>query len=176
MSTKFQQNIENMPTAPRLRYSKKWSSVVRSTILIVLAVAGVAAAFGQNPAYDLRAKRKTLTVEILALSTTSHVPTSNQEVYLANLNAKGSTYQLVKLVDTYASAGSPILRSVLVDHHLLRMTLVRAPDCDSTGQDFFLSPGDANIFDASTRSSLQELTNAAIPCFTVVHTDTRLKK
>jgi hypothetical protein len=101
---------------------------------------------------------------------------ANQEIYLADINIKGNAHQMVKLVHTYPSMALPIQRSVLEDRHLLRMKLTRNPECDATGQSFFLAPGDSNIFDASTRSVLNDQATGKIPCFNVVHDATRLAK
>jgi hypothetical protein len=56
------------------------------------------------------------------------------------------------------------------------MKLTRNPECDATGQSFFLAPGDSNIFDASTRSVLNDQATGKIPCFNVVRDATRLAK
>jgi len=56
------------------------------------------------------------------------------------------------------------------------MKLTRNPECDATGQNFFLAPGDSNIFDAGIRSALVDQSTGTIPCFNVVHDATRLAK
>jgi hypothetical protein len=145
-------------------------------LLIVLAVVGEAFASAENPAYDFLAKRQRSAVGILAISTSVHLGSGNQEVYLADVGHKGNTHQLAKLVDTYPSSGRPLLRLVLAERHLFQMTLIRNPECDSTGQNFFLGTGDANIFDAEARRILQDHSSETIPCFTVVHEATRLAK
>jgi hypothetical protein len=145
-------------------------------LLIALAAVGESFVSAQNPAYDFRAKPQTYAVGILAISTSIHWGSGNQEVYLAEVRNKGNAHQLAKLVDTYPSIGRPILRLVLMERHLLQMTLIRNPECDSTGQSFFLGTGDANIFDAETRRTLQDHSSDTIPCFTVVHDATRLTK
>ena len=145
-------------------------------LLIALAAVGESVVSAQNPAYDFRAKPQTYAVGILAISTSVHQGSGNQEVYLADVSHKGTTHQLAKLVDTYPSNGRPILRLVLAERRLLQMTLIRNPECDSTGQSFFLGTGDANIFDVKTRRTLQDHSSEMIPCFAVVHEATRLTK
>jgi hypothetical protein len=83
---------------------------------------------------------------------------------------------MAKLVDAYPSIYFPIQRSVLADRHLLRMTLVRNPDCDSIGKSFFLAADETNIFDPSARSALNDQASERIPCFNVIHDATRLAK
>jgi hypothetical protein len=104
------------------------------------------------------------------------VGSGNQEVYLANASFKDNAQLLTKLVDTYPSSGSPILRAVLMEHRALEMTLIRNPECDVTAHTFFLGSGDRNIFDQRTRSTLSERASESVPCFTVIHEATRLKK
>jgi hypothetical protein len=145
-------------------------------LLVAFAVVGESFVSAQNPAYDFRVKPQTYAVGILAISTSVHQGSGNQEVYLADVSHKGNTHQLAKLVDTYPSSGRPILRLVLAERHLLQMTLIRNPECDSTGQGFFLGTSDSNIFDAETRRTLQDHSSETIPCFTVVHEATRLTK
>jgi hypothetical protein len=153
-------------------HQRYWTCV----FLIAVAVVGEAFAYARNPAYDLQAKRQRSAVGILAISTSIHWGSGNQEVYLADVSHKGNAHQLAKLVDTYPSIDRPILRLVLAERHLLQMTLIRNPECDTTGQSFFLGTGDANIFDAETRRILQDHSPETIPCFTVVHEATRLSK
>ncbi len=145
--------------------------------LLPIALAGLASVCaGQSAAYDMHAKQQRFTTTISAVSTSVHLNSGNQEVYLADIAFKGNAHQLAKLVDTYSSGGSPILRSVLLERRLLQMTLIRNPTCDATGQSFFLGAGDSNVFDAGARSTLKELASETIPCFTVVHDATRLAK
>jgi hypothetical protein len=155
-----------------MMHPRYWTCV----LLIALAAVGEAFASAQNPAYELRAKRQRSAVGILAISTSVHQGSGNQEVYLADVVHEGNMHQLAKLVDTYPSSGRPVLRLILAERHLLQMTLIRNPECDSTGQSFFLGTGDANIFDAETRRILQDRSSETIPCFMVVHEATRLAK
>jgi hypothetical protein len=138
---------------------------------------GTMDALAQNPVYDASANRQSAEVKILAISSSIEAGAGgSQEIYLADVRFGASTHQMAKLVDAHPRHYSPILRSVLVSRHLLRMTLVRDPNCDSTGKDFFLAPGDSNIFDPSTRSILNDQASEVIPCFLVIHEDTRLAK
>jgi hypothetical protein len=159
-----------------LRHAKRWSLDVRSTVLFILAVVGVAAACGQSLVYDIHAKPQTVTVGVLALSSSVNSYPNRQDIYLADISTRDLAHQLVKLVDVYSPADIPIPKSVLVQRQLLRMTLVRDPECDSMHRNFFLSPGDANIFDESARRVLQEHADESIPCFRVAHSATRLAK
>ena len=119
--------------------------------------------------YDFAAKQQKAQVSILAISSSIHQSSANQEIYLADIQIKETADQIVKLVDTYSSIGIPIQRAVLADRRLLHMTLIRNPACDATGQIFFLAPGDSNIFNTSTQSVLNDQATGKIPCFNVVH-------
>jgi hypothetical protein len=150
-----------------------WNCVVP----LVLIFLGTGVVIAQNPVYNFAAKPHKAEVKVLAISSSTHSGVSgNQEIYLAEVRFKGTTLQIAKLVDTYQSTGFAIRRSVLTDRHLLRMTLVRNPDCDSTGESFFLPAGDSNVFDSSAGSALSERASENIPCFMVVHEATRLAK
>ncbi len=70
----------------------------------------------QNPVYELYAKPLRVQVNVPATGTFFHAGfAGSQEVYLAEVSSKGSEHQLAKLVDTYPSIQSPILRTVLID-------------------------------------------------------------
>jgi hypothetical protein len=142
---------------------------------IVLTLMGAAYAIGQNPVYELAAKPQSARVAIMALSASSHsYYADTQEVYLADIEFKGRSHQLAKLIDTHPPAASPIRRAILTARYPLRMQLFRNEDCDTTGQSFFLGGDDANLFDANIRNVLKN--NAAIPCFNVMHNATRLEQ
>jgi hypothetical protein len=144
--------------------------------LITLALLGKTLAIAQNPVYNFVAKQQRAEVNILAISSSIHPAWgTGQEVYLANIRLKGNSIQLVKLVDTYSPDRLPILRSILIERHLLQMTLIRNPQCDSTGLNFFLESGETNIFDANTRTILNDHPTEMVPCFDVVHEATRLR-
>jgi hypothetical protein len=160
---------------PHERLTMRSASFIRVLPIALAGLVNVCAA-GQSPAYDMHAKQRRSTATIHAVSTSVHMASGNQEVYLADVSFKGTAHQLAKLVDTYSSGGSPILRSVLLEQRLLQMTLIRNPSCDATGQSFFLGASDSNIFDMGTRRTLKEHASETIPCFTVVHDATQLAK
>lgn len=144
---------------------------------LALLLLGTGVVTAQNPVYNFSAKPHMAEVRILAISSSAHTGVSgNQEIYLAEVHFKGNTLAMAKLVDAYQSTGVAIRRSVLMDRHVLRMTLVRNPDCDSTGKSFFLPADASNIFDAGTRSALSDQGAENIPCFVVIHAATRLAK
>lgn len=142
-----------------------------------LALLGGVCATAQNLVFDSPAKRQKAEVSVLAISSSVHSGASgNQEIYLADVHLNGGSHQMAKLVDAYPVMGVPIQRSVLVDRHLLRMTLIRNPECDSTGKSFFLAPDDTKIFETGTRTALNDHAAERIPCFNVVHETIRLAK
>jgi hypothetical protein len=144
---------------------------------MVLLFVGGASARTQNPVYTTPTIKQSATVTIMALSTSVHHGfAGNQEIYLADIELKGKGHQVAKLVDSYSPSGPQIRRSILIEHHPLRMTLVRDADCDTTGQRFFLGTDEANIFDAATRDALKDHATEPIPCFNVIHEATRLAK
>ena len=67
-------------------------------------------AFTENPVYDFAAKQQKAQVSILAISSSIHQSSANQEIYLADIQIKETADQIVKLVDTYSSIGIPIQR------------------------------------------------------------------
>ncbi len=142
---------------------------------VLLFFFGAIAVSAQNSVYDLKTKPQKATVSILALSASVHAGSGSHQIYLADVSLKNDPHRLAKLVDN-AYGGLPILRSILVERRLLKMTLIRNPDCDTTGRNFFLQRDDTNIFDTATRTSLEEHAADTIPCFNVVHQDTRLAK
>jgi hypothetical protein len=145
-------------------------------ISFFLTPLGAISALAQNPVYDTPNPQR-VEVSILAISSSIKAGGGNQEIYLADVRFGANTHQMAKLVDAYSRLySSPIQRFVLVNRHPLRMTLVRDSSCDSTGNDFFLAPGDSNIFDPSTRNVLKDKASEEIPCFKVIHEATRLAK
>ena len=130
----------------------------------------------QNPVYVPTDKPHRAEVRILILSTAAHQGfAGNEEVYLAEISFKSGENQLAKLVDTFSSSKQPIRRTVLLDHHPLRMVLTRKQECDSVRRDFFVGRDD-NIFDLSAVTILKTLANESLPCFVVDHDATRLAK
>jgi hypothetical protein len=146
------------------------------TLTVLLTLQGSSNVFSQNPVYDVRAKPQHAAVQILAISTSIRLGSGNQEVYLAEVTLKNQQRQLAKLVDAYASNGTPIQRSILLERHPLRMLLTRTPDCDGSGRAFFLPGDDSALFNKDVRSLLQQNASENIPCYTVRHEDTRLAK
>lgn len=176
MSAQHQQ-IKTAAKAPVSgRVSIGFLSKALTLVAAGIAIVAATGAYAQSTAYDAPAKPAKAAVEVLALSASASVYLSREEIYLATVSVHGNTSQLAKLVDSYPEYGNPIMRSVLVDRSRLQMSLIRDLQCDTTGRDFFLIPGEANIFDTTTRSSLQAHSDDTIPCFTVVHADTRLAK
>jgi hypothetical protein len=141
----------------------------------LLTLLEMTAASGQNPVYDLSSKPHKATVSILAMSISVHVDGGSQQIYLADISLKNDAHQLAKLVDN-SYGGTPILHSVLADRRLLRMQLIRNPDCDATGQSFFLRRGVSDVFDTATPENLADHAAESIPCYKVVHQATRLAK
>lgn len=150
-----------------------FSNLVLSLALVLLRAS---CGFAENPVYDYAAKHQKAEVSVLAISSSIHQSSGNQEIYLADIHLNGTAHQMAKLVDVYPPMDMPIQRSVLIDRHVLRVTLTRNPECDATGQSFFLALGDSNIFDASTRSALNQQASEKIPCYNVLHGATRLAK
>jgi len=56
------------------------------------------------------------------------------------------------------------------------MHLIRQEQCDVIGQDFFLPRNPKRIFDESAQLRLKENAAMMLPCYLVVHEDTRLAK
>jgi hypothetical protein len=150
----------------------------RVSIPALLALVAATSAIGQNPVYESTAKPLSARVTIMALSASLHSAAyaGNQEVYLADIELKGGSHQLAKLVDTYPPAARPVRRAILAERYPLRMQLFRNEDCDTTGQRFFLGDDDSNLFDVSSRKVLKENAAVTIPCFDVIHDATRQEK
>ena len=72
--------------------------------------------------------------------------------------------------------GYSMRASLLRDHRTLKMHLIRQEQCDVIGQDFFLPRNPKRIFDESAQLRLKENAAMMIPCYLVVHEDTRLAK
>jgi hypothetical protein len=176
MSIRLQKTNVNVTKSLWVRCFQRRSSTLCGAILLVLSLVGVTTASGQDRAYIFPASPVAARVNVLALGGSVRVYTSREEIYLASVSTHERTYHLAKLVDSYSSDGNPILKSVLIEHRQLRMTLVRNPQCDTTGRRFFLSLDDTNIFDLSTRSHLLDHDADIIPCFLVIHEATHLKE
>jgi hypothetical protein len=116
------------------------------------------------------------TVSILAISSSIHRGSGNQEIYIADLVSAKGEHQLIKLVDAYPSSGDPISVSALRKRPSLTMKLRHDSQCDVAGKLFFLPMDDHNIFDGSIREQLAQHGEDILPCFQVEHQFTRLKK
>ena len=145
-------------------------------LLLSVMACGQALAQSRYSAYTVQTKPQHAIVQILAMSTSVHLGSGNQEVYLAEVSFKGGPVILAKLADEYSMSDQPILRSVLQDRRELRMTLSRTPECDVTGDRFFLGQEESQIFSESARAALKSHSRVAIPCFNVRHSETRLRK
>jgi hypothetical protein len=176
MSIDLQQNRVH-PTELVLVHNNKSTPVwICGLLLIAFAAVGVTPSVAQSHAFFPPTKQVNANVNVLALSTSVNVTWNRAEVYLATVSTPGGAPQLAKLVDSYSPDGAPILRSLLIEHRLFHMALVRNPDCDATARRFFLAPGDADIFDVSARGDLLDHDAEVIPCFSVIHSATSIRK
>jgi hypothetical protein len=151
---------------------------MRISVLLSLCslLLGSLFAVGQNPVYDLNAKPEAVQVSILATSTSVHQNfAGSQEVYLADISSRRDAHRLAKLVDIYPSSELPIRRPLLIDRRLFGMKLTRDPECDATGDSFFLGT-ESSIFDVDAPGLLRNHATAIIPCYKVDHHATRLAK
>jgi len=151
----------------------RWHRTVSGVVLSLLCSTACSAA---NPVYDLVAKPQTVTVKILAISTSIHQAfAGRQEVYLANIsNRHEEGDEIVRLVDTY-SLGNPIRRVLLADRRSFRMKVTRDPGCDVTGNLVYLGTN-SDIFDSNVSDAMAARSNETIPCYKVDHVATRLIK
>ena len=130
----------------------------------------------ENPVFTVPTKKLTAKVSIMAISTSIHQAfAGNQDTYLADVALKDG-HETARLIDRYSGNGDPIRRSVLVDRKQLVMHLVRYPGCDIPASKFFLGRTDYDVFDAASRTVLTEKPDAIIPCYHVVHDQTKLAK
>lgn len=130
----------------------------------------------QNPIYHTKLTKQYASVVILATSSSVHIGSGNQEIYLAEISIHGAEQQLAKLVDRYSVVDYPVRASLLREHRTLKMHLIRHERCDVEEQNFFLPRNPKMIFDESAQSKLKENAAWVIPCYLVVHEDTRLAK
>lgn len=144
-----------------------------AVLLLAVSVTQVRAS-SVNPVFDSPTQSVKANVDVLAISTVIRDSSGNQDVYLATVRVKGQAPQLARLIDTYPLSSKPIRRDVLRNRAALRMTLVRSPERDSSGQDVFLDADDRNIFDPDVRAELAKQPSGTIPCFTIVHGQTKL--
>ncbi len=131
-----------------------------------------------SSAFQDRARPRTATVTILALSSVAHTGFSgNEDIYLADILFKQGEHQNVRLVDFYPAISNPIRHTLLTDRRTFHMRLIRAPECDEVTRNILVATRDENIFDATTRSTLAaQPEDSVVPCYKVVHEATRLIK
>lgn len=147
--------------------------VQKIAALLLALPLGLAA---QNPVFTAPTKGVVAKVTIMAISSTVHQAfAGNQDTYLADVALKEG-HEMARVIDLYSGNGSPIRRSVLLDRKQLAMHLVRQPNCDIVSSKFFLGPTDYDVFDAASRSALSANPDAVLPCYRVVHDQTKLAK
>lgn len=113
---------------------------------------------------------------ILAISTSVHTSSNNEEVYLADVELRTGKHVLAKLIDTYPWYDKAIRRDLLAEHRRMRMRLERNPLKDVAAAHFFLPNQDGNIFDVDSHSRLIDSNQQQLPCFVVNHSRTKLLK
>jgi hypothetical protein len=145
-----------------------------ATITLTLATPHLPA---QKTVYETTPPQRGARVTILALSTSVHQNfAGNQDTFLADIAFKDGDHQTARLIDQYPSADSPIQRTLFTDHRQFNMRLIRTPRCDAPAKDFFLYAGDAYVYDGSARTTLAADPSAMIPCYKIVHRQTKLVK
>lgn len=145
-------------------------------ILGIMVSSSSLKAIAQSSAYYSKEVEHNATVGILAISSSIHIGSGNQEIYLADISFRGIEHQLAKLVDVYSVNGYPVRLPLLRERRLLRMRLMRHEQCDVKGQLFFLSDDPAMVFDLSIHAQLKNHAEDVIPCYAVGHDATRLAK
>ena len=131
----------------------------------------------QDIVYKAPQKGANAKVSIYALNNYVHQAfAGNQDIYLADIAFKDGQHQTARLVDLYSGAGSPIRHVLLTDHRVFRMRLIRTPDCDTPARSMLLGTYDQNIFDAGARTAIAGDPEASIPCFRIIHEDTKIIK
>jgi hypothetical protein len=147
---------------------------ITNVLLFALLLSG-SCALGQNAAYDPPLKTISVRAKILARSTSVHHSfAGGQEVYLAEISRRRE-HDIVKLVDTYPDADSPIRTELLHGLHPFRMKLTRNFDCDVKAGLFFLGR-ESLLLDPTIPEALRSRDMDEIPCYTVDHNATRLAK
>lgn len=132
-------------------------AIWRTTFLIVaIAVfAPGSKAMGQSSAFYSKEVKHNATVKILAVSSSIHIGSGSQEIYLANISFSKIDHQLAELVDRYSANGYPVRHSLLREHRTLKMLLIRREQCDVNGQELFLPDNPEMIFDTKVRTELK---------------------
>lgn len=150
----------------------------RMAFVIAIAVFSAygAKTFAQSSVYYVKESAHRADVNILAISSSVHLGSGSQEVYLADVSFQKGAPQLAKLVDMYSANGYPVRQALLREHRALQMELIRQEQCDVKGREFFLPSDPDMAFDLNVRVELKDRAEATIPCFLVIHDATRLAK
>jgi hypothetical protein len=131
----------------------------------------------QDIVYKAPQKGAPARVTIYALNNYVHQAfAGNEDIYLADVTFKNQPHQTARLVDLYSGYGSPIRHTLLAERRLFEMRLIRTPDCDTPARSMLLGTYDRNIFDQGARTALAGDPEAAIPCFRIIHEDTKIVK
>ncbi|WP_128912130.1 hypothetical protein [Granulicella sibirica] len=142
-----------------------------------LSLAARLPGIAQKTVYETTPPQRSATVTVLALSTAVHQGfAGNQDTFLADIAFKDGDHQTARLIDLYPSSDNPIQRTLFTAHRQFHMRLIRTPRCDGPAKDFFLYQGDAYVYDGSARTTLAADPSALIPCYKIVHTQTKLIK
>lgn len=152
--------------------------MLKLRIAIVAILPSLCTAWAVRPsAFGNQSKPVKATVRILAVSNSSRQNfAGNQEIYLADVQVKEGEHQFARLVDQYPGFGLPIRASLLRDRTTFAMLVTREPECDVSGAQIFLRPGDGAVYDSSVRDSLQAHMAVAVPCFKTLHQTIALPK
>lgn len=147
-----------------------------ATLSLAAAAALVSPAGAQTgPVFADNAKPQNATVAILAQSSAMHNGYSgSQDIYLADVEIKGQ-HQFVRLMDIYEGFGYPIRHSLIANHMVFRMQVVRQTACDMRGDQLFL-PADSMIYDASVTDTVRGHAADMIPCYRTVHKSIKMAK
>jgi len=148
--------------------------------LVVVAIAAfssfVSKAIAQSSVYYVKETSHKANVEILAISSSIHVGSGSQEIYLADVSFQKGAPQMAKLVDQYPANGYPVRHALLREHRALQMGLIRHEQCDVKRREFFLPNDPDMVLDAKVRAELEDHAETIIHCYRVVHDATRLAK
>ncbi len=143
--------------------------------LCFMAIAMSTRLTAQNPVFNLYPKPIRATIEILAISSSTRQGfAGNQDTYLALVKAKDDRNLLIKLVDRYRDADRGVRRSVLEEHRLLRVQLIREDACDTPASTFHISSRSGDVFNPSSASRLQTQPSRNLSCFVMEHERTQL--
>lgn len=153
-----------------------------SRACVVVGMLGLAVAVpAQHGVYGVDGKAFTATVEVLAQVSAIHSAyAGNQQTYLAREAGTKSDApgRMLLLEDRSIEAADPIRRSLLREHHLLRMRLVRDEGCDRRASHIVLEGTTSEVYREEVRGILSERAGdpGKIPCYQVEHAATHLAK